>query len=181
MEHSRDNRIDFPNFLLIAGNGRNVGKTWLACQIIEKLSQNHKITAIKISAHFHTVDEDSIIVKNNHFMICSENGINTKDSSLMLQAGAEKVYFIMASPKYLNEAFHFLKDDLINKIVVCESGGLIEIINPGLFLFVMKDGTQIQKPHLLHHSPIIIKNSNNRFDFDISRIAVSKEIFTLEA
>lgn len=180
MGNVNDKRINFPNLLLIAGNGRNVGKTWLACRIIEKLSQNHKVTAIKISAHFHPVDADSVVVQNERFIISAETQINSKDSSLMLQAGAAKVYFIMASPQYLDEAFYFLKDELKNKIIVCESGGLVEIVNPGFFLFVMKVGTQIQKPHLLEYSPIIIRNNNSNFDFDYCKISVSEDKFILE-
>ena len=180
MNHSEDSRLSFPNLLLISGNGRNVGKTWLACRIIEKLSQHQKVTAIKISAHFHAVDVDSIIIQNERFIVCIEKEINTKDTSLMLQAGAEKVYFIMASPLHLREAFHFLRKDLKDKIIVCESGGLIEIVNPGLFLFVMKDGSQIQKPHLLEYSPIVIMNSNNRFDFDLDKISISAGKFALK-
>ena len=180
MDNFKNIRFNFPNFLLIAGNGRNIGKTWLVCQIIEKLSQNHKIVAIKTSSHFHSFDNDSILIKNERFIISTETKINSKDSSLMLQAGAEKVYFIMALPQHLYEAFHILKDDLKNRIIICESGDLIEVVKPGLFLFIMREGSQIQKPHLLEYSPIVIKNNENQFDFDHNRISVSNGKFVLE-
>lgn len=177
----KETGIDIPNLLLIAGNGRNVGKTWLACRIIEKLSQNQKITAIKISSHFHPIDADSVIIQNERYIICLEKSINCKkDSSLMLQAGAGKVYFIMASPQHLHEAFLFLLNNIKNQLIICESGGLSEFVNPGIFLFVIKDGSEIQKPHLLAHSPYIIKNIDNKIDFDINRISVSEGKFILE-
>ena len=47
-------------------------------------------------------------------------------------------------------------------------------------VFVMKVGTQIQKPHLLEYSPIIIRNNNSNFDFDYSKISVSEGKFILE-
>ncbi len=42
-----------PNILLIAGTGRNVGKTLLACEIIQQLSKTMAVTAIKTSSHEH--------------------------------------------------------------------------------------------------------------------------------
>ncbi len=179
MNEEDKNRVDFPNILLVAGNGRNVGKTWLACRIIEKLSQNQNVTAIKISSHYHPEDADNIIIQNDRFIISSETKINSKDSSLMLQAGAEKVYFIMVSQPHLLEAFNFLKDELKNKIVVCESGGLVELINPGIFLFVNKKGNPIQKPHLLKYSPLIIENEGQTIDFDLDRITITDNKFVV--
>jgi len=43
----------YPNILLVSGNGRNSGKTTLACKIIERFSKDHEITGLKISPHFH--------------------------------------------------------------------------------------------------------------------------------
>lgn len=172
MNEEDKNRINFPNILLVAGNGRNVGKTWLACRIIEKLSQNQNVTAVKISSHFHPEDADKIIIQNEQFIISSETKINSKDSSLMLQAGAEKVYFIMAPQQYLLEAFNFLKNELKNKIVVCESGGLIEYVVPGIFLFLNRKGEPIQKTHLLKYSPTVIEYDGQSIDFDLDRITI---------
>ena len=45
-------KIHKSNFLLVAGNGRNVGKTFLACEIIKQLSQKNEVTGVKISPHF---------------------------------------------------------------------------------------------------------------------------------
>lgn len=181
MNISTEDRLDFPNLLMIAGNGRNVGKTWLACQIIKKLAKNHKITGIKISSHYHKDDAgENIIIENERFIISFEQKINSKDSSLMLQAGAEKVYFIMAPQQHLQEAFSFLKNDLKNEIIVCESGGLIEHVLPGIFLFVNRKGQQIQKPHLLQYSPLMVENDGNEIDFDINRITIEENKFTLK-
>ena len=68
MNNVNNNRISFPNLLLVAGNGRNVGKTWLVCRIIEKISQNQKVTAVKISSHYHPEDADNIISKTNDLL-----------------------------------------------------------------------------------------------------------------
>lgn len=174
-----NNRIKKPNFLLIAGNGRNVGKTYLACKIIKKLVEKQPVIGVKISAHFHAA-EGNLIVRNDNFVILEETQLTQKDSSLMLQAGAEKVYFIMAAQKYLLDAFEELNKILPEKGIVCESGGLNEIINPGLFLFVKNENDEIIKTHLLRHSPIIIENNGSDFNFDIDKINYKNHRFTIE-
>lgn len=132
---SSDLKIEHTNLILIAGDGRNVGKTTLACKIIKKLSAEHKVAGIKISPHFHKQDKKSeILIKNERFTIVKETLLNSKDSSLLLQAGAQQVFFIMCKQEHLQEAFSQLTSQLNNGPVVCESGGLHEIIKPGLFL-----------------------------------------------
>lgn len=42
----------FGNFLLVSGNGRNVGKTFFACHIIAFLSQMHPVNAGSIENVF---------------------------------------------------------------------------------------------------------------------------------
>ncbi len=180
MDLSKKDRTRFPNLLLIAGNGRNVGKTWLACRIIQLLSKKNKITAIKISSHLHATYAGDIIVENGRFIISSEKKINSKDSSLMLQAGAEKVYFMMAKQQHLKEAFDFLADDLKNEIIVCESGGLVEYIIPGIFLFVNRKGEAVKKPHLLEYSPLKIENDGQEINFDLNSINISEGKFVLK-
>ena len=133
-----------PNMLIIAGEGRNVGKTWLACRIIRQLSATEKVTAVKISSHFHGTDpRDILFEKKGRYIIHEEKNISGKDSSLMLQAGAARSFFIMAPGEYLREAFLRLRPFLEKGPVVCESGGLAEIVRPGIFLFVKRTGTPL--------------------------------------
>lgn len=159
-----------PNLLLIAGNGRNVGKTFLACEIIKQLSVFADVIGLKISPHFHDYNSDDILFKSDNFIILNERQINSKDSSLMLQAGAKQVFFIMVKHTHLNSAFEYIKKHLSNKIVVCESAGLIEIIKPAHFLFVKRAVQNIVKKHHLEYSPLIVNNDGTNFDFDINSI-----------
>ena len=155
------------NLLILAGDGRNVGKTYLACKIIKHLALSNEVTGVKITPHFHALDEDKpFIAKNERFVIMEERGITHKDSSLMYQAGATKVYFVMAQQENLAAAFDFIKPQLQNGPVVCESGGLIEIVEPSLFLFVKRSGSIITKTHLLKYHPVTVTNDFQRFDFD---------------
>ncbi len=148
-----------PNMLIIAGEGRNVGKTWLACRIIRQLSVSEDVTAMKISSHFHETDQQDIFFeKKGRYIILEEKSISGKDSSLMLQAGAKKVFFIMAPGEYLREAFLLVRPFLEEGPVVCESGGLINIVQPGVFLFVKRPGTPVPGTLLLQYDPVIVSH-----------------------
>ena len=162
--------LDLPNLLLIGGNGRNVGKTTLACRIIKHFSATNEITGLKISPHFHPVNEADVVFRNQYFTIVNETQINSKDSSKMLQAGAKKVWFIMVNRDYLRPAFEHLAEILPDHFIVCESGGLHEIVNPGLFFLVKRKNDKIVKTHLMSYSPIIVENDGENFDFDLQKL-----------
>lgn len=177
---TKNSVTEMPNLILIAGNGRNVGKTFLVCKIIEKLAKEQEIIGLKISPHFHGIEESKIIIRTEDFIITEETQINQKDSSLMWQAGAKKVYFVMAEQKNLQKTFLRLQTFLHNKAIVCESGGLHEFVNPGISLFVKRTHDQIIKPHLLNYSPVIVENNGSSFNFNINKIRYSNHQFTIE-
>ncbi|WP_321343961.1 hypothetical protein [uncultured Draconibacterium sp.] len=177
----KDTRIDYPNLLLIAGNGRNVGKTYFACRVIESLSEHTPITGLKITSHIHENNGNDVLEKDKHFVILQERQITGKDSSLMLQAGAEQVFFVMAEPEYLPEAFEKLLAYLPDTPIVCESGGLHEIINPGLFFFIQSTGTVVRKPHHLIHNPTIVQNDGENLTFDYTKIQLINNKFSLNS
>lgn len=174
-------RLNLPNLLLISGNGRNVGKTYLACEVIKALSKTHAVTGVKVSSHFHPFNKDNVIVENPKFVLLEEKELNQKDSSLMLQAGAKRVIFVMAEQKNLEEAFSCLSNYLSNNPIVCESGGLAEFVDPGVFLFVKRENDEIVKSHLLEFAPEIIENGNSGFNPDIMNIEFSSNHFSLKA
>jgi hypothetical protein len=163
-------RIQIPNLLLIAGNGRNVGKTTLACKIIRRFTSETDVTGLKITPHFHPIKKADVIYKSDNFVIVNENQITGKDSSLMLQAGAKQVFFVMAKREFFHEAVDKLFQALPRDLIICESGGLHEWVTPGLFFMVKQTDETIVKTHLLTHSPIIINNDGQNFDFDINRL-----------
>lgn len=173
------NRKTKSNFLLIAGNGRNVGKTYLTCKIIQHLAKTNAVIGVKVSSHFHPIENNKIIIENKDFVIVEETQVSQKDSSLMKQAGAQKVYFIMAPQESLEQSFLYLEQLLPEKAIVCESGGLHEIINPGLFLFVNAKEKDLVKQHHLKFSPIIVVNDGEKFDFDILRIEFKHNTFLI--
>jgi hypothetical protein len=171
MEHSTNNNtIKIPNLLLIAGNGRNVGKTTLACKIISFFATKTEVCGLKISPHQHSFAEVDILFRNEKITIIDEKQNSLKDSSLMLKAGAKKVYYVMIKPEHFKESVDKLIELLPNNLIVCESGGLHEFVTPGLFLMVKRNDDEIVKKHLLKYSPILVNNDGKNFDFDIQKL-----------
>ena len=170
-----DQKIDIPNMLLISGNGRNVGKTTLACQIITHLSKQDSVSAIKISSHFHPYDENNLILFGTGYVVLKEQNQSTKDSSRMLQAGAQTVFFIMAQQQQLTEVFERLADYLPKHPIVCESGGLSDVADTGAFLFVNLKDREIEKDHLLKLNPTRVENDGKNFNLDLNRIVFANQ------
>lgn len=130
-----------PNLLLIAGTGTKSGKTSMACRIIEQFP-HIKITAIKISPHFHqTTPGLNTIHEENGYAIYEETDRNsTKDTSRMLNSGACKVYFA----KVLDNRLKFVFDKIMDLVpegnpVICESPALRNFIEPGVFIIMTSD------------------------------------------
>lgn len=158
----------FPNILLVAGSGRNVGKTSVVERLIHGF-KDHGIIALKVSPHFHALrGDEKLIRKTDGYTISEEiNPDSTKDSSRFLRAGAQKVFFIQALGKNLKEAFIRTFDLLPeNAAVIVESGGLRDFIQPSLFIYV-KGKQNDNKPADYSSKADLITNLN---DFNTNRI-----------
>jgi hypothetical protein len=169
----------YPNFLLIAGTGRNVGKTTLVCQIIQDLSKRMNITALKISSHLHPVEEgQKVVVENAHYRIVEESLDSEKDSSRMKKAGAQVSYYIQCQKDHLAEALASLPFDIKNTAVVCESGGLHHVIKPGLFFLVEGDTIPENKKAAYQFKPIRVQLKDGQFNLSTQNIRFANNRFT---
>ena len=148
-----------PNLLLIAGTGTKSGKTSMACRIIEDFAKL-KITAIKITPHFHETTSCLISKSDNKgYSIYEETNSGTsKDPSRMLHAGADKVYFAKVWDDQLLVAFNEILGFIPSNIpIICESPVLRYYIEPGVLILMTsdivnkhKDINHIQRlPHLM--------------------------------
>ena len=140
------------NILLIAGTGRNSGKTTLALQVIGKFSNQHDMVAVKISTHFHRGTPGLEPVEtNNRFNLYLEHDMaGTKDTARMKAAGANTVYYLEVLDIHLSEAFNFLSALLPPTApVVVESPALGRIIKPGVYFIVDHPQTVYKKPEIL--------------------------------
>jgi hypothetical protein len=130
-----------PNLLLIAGTGTKSGKTSMVCKIIEQFS-NLKITAIKISPHFHETTRGLIpICEDKGYSIYEETDNGTsKDTSRMLRAGAAKVYFSKVWDEQLLTVFNKIMEQVpTGGPIICESPALRNFAEPGVFIIMASD------------------------------------------
>ncbi len=138
-----------PNMLLLAGSGQNVGKTSFAVDTISYLkSLGYIVYGLKITPHFHNLSPSHLIVQTDGYQVSLEKNRNSdKDSSRMLKAGANEVFFVqIKNDKALLEAFNFVYQLANEKVLwVCESGGLRSFVEPGLFLYFKLKGEEPQK------------------------------------
>ena len=167
-----------PQLLLIAGTGRNTGKTTFACNILRKFSTNHKLIAVKITPHFHkNIQSGKVIIDRADLFIAEEtDATNGKDSSLLLQAGARQSFFIMAKDEHLNTAFQEIKKIIPSgALMVCESGGLRHHVIPGLFFMMSKSEPGISKTtseKLKLIADRVITFDGESIDFDLNTIEI---------
>jgi hypothetical protein len=173
------------NLLMIAGTGRNVGKTMLACKLIGQFS-HQDVVGIKVSPHFHQQAEgQKILVQRPDFMIIEETSASTsKDSSRMLQAGASKVYYIQTHDRIIGEPFRIILSMLPeNQPVICESGALLAYAKPALFFLVYKNGGVQTKPGLdsidYDHDQKIAFDGEG-FDFNFEKIRFEDHSWVLK-
>jgi hypothetical protein len=79
---------------------------------------------------------------------------SSKDTSLMLHAGAHKVVYVRATDGYLQRAFEELRTKYDHgQPLVCESRGLRDVIVPGIFVMMMQIppcGAPKEVDHFLH-------------------------------
>jgi len=138
------------NILLVSGSGRNIGKTSFIREVIAQ-NADHKLIAIKITPHFHEPTQGLVpIAITGNFRIYQETDLNSeKDSSLFLQSGAEKVFYIQTTDDYLEEAFSIvsaLQDP--NQPIITESAALRKYISPGLYVFIQKEQEEVKSSAL---------------------------------
>jgi hypothetical protein len=136
--------LNIPNMVMIGGNSRNAGKTTLACRIISKFAASNKVIAFKVTS-IRPGEED---MHGNHneavpfsgYSITEElNPHSDKDTSKMLKAGADRVFYIRAEDDFVEQAIlDFMNQYNKNQPLICESRSMRDFFTPGLFLMMMR-------------------------------------------
>lgn len=173
MTRKRHDRTKFPKMILVAGDGRNVGKTTFSTKIIRHLSSKAAVIGLKTTPHSHVLSDGlEIIAQTEHYLVAREKGIHDKDSGLLLKAGAEEVFLIMAAQQFLEEAFSWISENIQHKICIAESGGLVEFVKPAVFFFVRHHAREISKRGYFEFKPVVVTNRDWTFDFAIEQLDV---------
>jgi hypothetical protein len=167
------NNLD--NLFLIAGNGRNSGKTTMACRVTKQFS-HLGIISLKVSPHFHEPSSGLIpISKNTGYAVYEETDRGgSKDTSRMLRCGAKKVFYAQVLEGYLGEAFNeVMKNIPEGSPIVCESPSLINYREPGIFVIMIGEKENYDKdiskmllvPHLEYTLSTLSETEELPFSF----------------
>ena len=152
----------YKNILLISGTGREVGKTTLACMLLEKFRRS--VTALKISPHRHEIDDKAdVIVKKKNFIILNETNLNgSKDSSRFLQSGAGKSFYVQADEDHIFTAFNYLMKNYHAGAMICESAVLGKFIKPAVHLRVTNASDIVKKEGIdIPFDKLVINRDDN--------------------
>ena len=146
------------NLLIVTGTGRKSGKTTMVCRIIRQF-KDKGIVSVKISPHFHEPSPGLIpvIIKDEYKLYEEIDGISSKDTSRMVNAGAGKVFYCQVSDNRIAEAFaEILKQIPTGMAIVCESPALIRFFESGIFVIMESEGLNSREissikvfPHLI--------------------------------
>jgi len=155
------------NILLVSGSGRNVGKTSFIQQIIRQNAEQ-KLVAVKITPHFHepTSSLTPVLIKENYRIFLETDLSSGKDSSLFLQSGAEKVFYLQATDDYLDEAFRKIREfNDHDQPIIVESAALRKFIIPEFYIFIQKENEEL-KPSALQMKKLANMNvTSDGFSF----------------
>ena len=99
------------NLLIVAGAGRNVGKTEFVCRLIQRWSRSQEIYALKVSAiHpdeavYHGDHGDEVQRQTGAHLYEETRDDMVKDTSRMLRAGARKVFYLQGDDDRIGAGF----------------------------------------------------------------------------
>ena len=138
--------IVLPKMLLIGSSGRNAGKTRLAVRVISNNCSKADIIGLKVTA---VAEKDGVCPRGGDGCgVCSQmegeycieeelNAEGQKDTSLLLRAGARRVFWLRVMKDKIREGVVALLKELPeDAAVVAESNSLRLAVHPGLFLMV---------------------------------------------
>lgn len=136
--------LTLPNLFLVGGNSRHSGKTTLVCEVIRRLSMEQEVTAFKFT-RFHPDEKEmhgdhSDESEFSGYSILQEtDNHSSKDTSLMLQAGAKEVFYVRAEEDCMEQALvDFLSRCNHGQPLVCESRALRDFVEPAVFVMMMR-------------------------------------------
>jgi hypothetical protein len=130
--------------ILIGSTGRNSGKTFLAAELTRRFSPV-PVTALKVTSierHGGPCPRGGqgcgACAINGDFCLEQEFSPNgTKDTSVLLAAGAERVFWLRCLHSSLASGFDaFLKRAGGGSIIISESNSLREVVEPAAFIMI---------------------------------------------
>ena len=183
--------ISYPHMLLIGSSKRNIGKTHLATSLIKRNHSFADIFGLKIT----TIEEktNSCPHGNENCGVCSEiegnylireekDGSLEKDTSLLLKAGAKKVYWLIVLEDKLEEGARALLDVIpADSVIVAESNRFRLAVQPGLFLMLINPQEKIKESasRVQKYADLILETDGKQFDTNIDKIGYFQDKWVL--
>lgn len=117
-----------PFIIGIGGSHSKVGKTKVACKLLERLNGWGAIKCTKTSFYSSIIDTPEVLRQKD------------KDTSRLLDAGAENVLWVKSSPHEINEILEIAVEKLsgLNGIII-EGNSAVDVLKPEIVVFVSKD------------------------------------------
>ncbi|MDR0355066.1 MAG: molybdopterin molybdotransferase MoeA [Deltaproteobacteria bacterium] len=139
--------IDVPQMILVGSAGRNSGKTHFSCAFVALLKEFGPVVGLKVTAadaHERGCRRGGAgcgaCVFSEDFVLQEETDARSnKDTSRLLAAGAERVFWLRATYDSLSDGLKaFLAHPAVpsGSIVVAESNSLRRAAKPGFFLML---------------------------------------------
>ena len=175
--------IRLDGMLMIGSAGANVGKTELACTLLNRFGKNHNITGIKVTT---IKDKDGQCPRGGegcgvcsslegNFCITEETDRSSgKDTARLLEAGANRVFWIRVLKDHLVEGITALLDVIgPDAVSICESNSLRQAVEPGLFLLASSNDSDSWKKsaeQVREYADRIVVSDGSSFDLALDRI-----------
>ncbi|MGD2294366.1 MAG: hypothetical protein PVF22_00845 [Candidatus Aminicenantes bacterium] len=182
----------FPNMLLIGSSGRNAGKTHLATSIIRNNLHRTDIIGLKVTTieskdgtcpHGKKGCGICSSMEGNHLLLEEDDTAQEKDTSLLLQAGAKRVFWLIVLEDKLDEGAKKLQDTIPdNSVIVAESNRLRLAVRPGLFIMLINPKSRIKQSAARVRSlaDLIIETDGQSFALPIESIRYSSQGWKFE-
>ncbi|MBC2578791.1 hypothetical protein [Clostridium sp. DJ247] len=177
--------VNIGRMILIGSTGRNSGKTTLAVELIKKWKDKFPIIALKITTIEHRNGKCPrggqgcgvcANIKENFELLEENNKSKNKDTSLLLAAGAERVYWLKCLNTHIYEGIkHFMCEIPKDTLIICESNSLRNVVMPGSFIMLKSMENNIKKSasEVISKADVIVEND---FENSIKNLAEKIEI-----
>lgn len=186
----KPSRIHLPNFLVIGAYSRNAGKTGFSCRVISSFPG--ELTAVKITVikgesrgcpHGGEGCGVCSSLKTSFDLSEEKDRDGIKDTSQLLKAGADRVYWLRVRDDAVEEGMAALMERIDPAVpVLCESNSIVKHIDPGLYIQLKakdRKGTKKSAATLMDRADLIVETTPDEADFDFSRLKFSTKGWTL--
>ena len=176
------------DMIMIGSTGRNSGKTTLAVELIKKWKNEITIIALKVTTikgrkgRCQRGGEGCGVctnIKGNFELVEENNSDKNKDTSLLLAAGAEKVYWLKCLKTHTFEGIKcFMNLIPENTLIICESNSLRTVVIPGAFIMLKNIESDIIKKsagEVIDKADAIVENDfKNSIKNIVEKIEIKK-------